>query len=66
MSNEDLPIRKLECFEFDSRLIDRHIAEDRITSKKYDKYLSKLEDLADDHTVFTVTLGEGSPTGANR
>ncbi len=54
----DYEIKLLEPTSYDTRLIDRHIAEGRIDQNDVKKRLDSLPDLADEGEEFTVVLGE--------
>ena len=51
-------VEKLEADAFDGRLIDRHIAEARISRADLAEYLSSLPDSAKEGQEIHVALGE--------
>ncbi len=58
MAKPAYDIRKLEPSNFDSRLIERHLGEGRISAKELQTHLDGLEDMSDNAEEFKVLLGE--------
>lgn len=54
----DYEIKLLEPTSYDTRLIERHIAEGRIDQNDVKNRLDSLPDLASESEDFTVVLGE--------
>jgi len=64
MAKPAYDIRKLEPSNFDSRLIERHLGEGRLSAKELQAHLDGLEDLSENAEEFEVLLGE-DPNGDN-
>lgn len=62
MANDGFEIKKLECFEYDIRVVERHVREGRISWADYQKHLASLPDEADRAQTFKVHLGEDAPS----
>ncbi len=63
MAKPAYQITKLECDAFDTRVVDRHIASGRVSSKDLNGHLGKLGDEADNAEEVIVGIGE-EPTTA--
>jgi len=52
----DFQIKPLETYEYDVRLVDRHLRKGRVKHSEYQKYLSGLTDGADNAVVIEARL----------
>jgi len=58
MAKPAYEIKQLEPSNFDSRLVERHLGEGRLSAKELQKHLDGLDDLADKGEEFEVVLGD--------